>query len=266
MFNRILKTVGALIVILILAASIGMVMYQSKDKFTIPEGTKFIAHRGHSSEYYENSEQAFLSAAKSDFFFAIETDIWLTADGVWVCAHDANPFEDESMNIFNITYEHALTLPLKSEKYGHDPTGIRLVSLERYLEICYQYGKMAVIELKYTPQQDEIQELIEFVKSVFPLERTQFISFHQSNIQKIKSVDPSITVQTLSSNLVISTLLINNGENVGINQNIVSDSIIEMAKKKSATLNVWTVNYIDKVKELVEAGVDYITTDYIFEL
>ena len=64
------------------------------------------------------------------------------------------------MNIFNITYEHALTLPLKSEKYGHDPTGIRLVSLERYLEICYQYGKMAVIGVKYTPSKTRYKSLL----------------------------------------------------------------------------------------------------------
>ena len=40
--------------------------------YSAGNGVKFIAHRGLSGEYYENSEQAFRAAADSDFFYGIE--------------------------------------------------------------------------------------------------------------------------------------------------------------------------------------------------
>lgn len=57
-------------------------------------GVRYIAHRGLSSEYYENTEAAFRAAAESSFFFGIETDIYRTADGKYVCAHDNAAFAD----------------------------------------------------------------------------------------------------------------------------------------------------------------------------
>ncbi|MFW5780133.1 MAG: glycerophosphodiester phosphodiesterase family protein [Bacillota bacterium] len=268
MIKRFFKTMGVLVVIAIIATTFAMLVYNPEYEFIIPEATKFIAHRGHSSEYYENSEQAFLSAAESEFFFAIETDIWLTSDGVWVCAHDANPFEDESVYIHDITYEQAISLPLKpSSNYPqHSTEGLRVVSLQRYLEICYEYDKMAIIELKYTPDKQEIADLIDFVESKIPLERVQFISFHQRNIENIRQENTEIMVQTLSSNLVLVMLLMDAGDNLGINQSIANQSVLQRAKDSEGIINVWTINDVEKARELIEAKVDYITTDYILEI
>ena len=66
------------------------------EDYSIGKNVKFIAHRGLSGEYYENSEQAFRAAADSDFFYGIEADIYFPADGVAVCAQLGRPDMNES--------------------------------------------------------------------------------------------------------------------------------------------------------------------------
>ena len=46
-----------------------------------------IAHRGKHDKYFENTLNAFKTAARGDYF-GIETDIHLTKDNYWVIHHD----------------------------------------------------------------------------------------------------------------------------------------------------------------------------------
>ena len=49
--------------------------------------TKLIAHRGVSGLECENTAAAFVAAGNRSYF-GIETDIWRTADGQFLCNHD----------------------------------------------------------------------------------------------------------------------------------------------------------------------------------
>jgi glycerophosphoryl diester phosphodiesterase len=44
--------------------------------------SKLIAHRGASILALENTEKAFKLAGEKDNIYAIETDVWITLDGV----------------------------------------------------------------------------------------------------------------------------------------------------------------------------------------
>lgn len=247
-------------IISLLATTFSLLNYSNnQDVFVIPNGTKFIAHRGLSSIHYQNSEEAFLGAAQSDYFFGIETDVWQTKDGIWVCCHDINPFNDLSININDITYDEAKTLPLKDSA-----SEVYICSFERYLHICKDYDKMPVIELKQVFLYNQIENLVDFVQRIIALERVMFISFQTANVNVLKEIDFSLRVQTLTSNALGAKLLIKNAKDVGINQNIISPSIIEIAKEKGVSINVWTVNDASKVALYIEWGVDYITSDFIF--
>ena len=53
---------------------------------------KYNAHRGLSSEYFENTKEAFQAAGRSKYVNGIETDVYLTSDRNIICAHAKNPF------------------------------------------------------------------------------------------------------------------------------------------------------------------------------
>jgi glycerophosphoryl diester phosphodiesterase len=55
---------------------------------------EYIAHRGLSSTFFQNTAASFAAAGQNSFFSAIETDIYLTKDYHIVCVHDENPFRD----------------------------------------------------------------------------------------------------------------------------------------------------------------------------
>jgi glycerophosphoryl diester phosphodiesterase len=50
------------------------------------------AHRGLSSQYFENTKDAFIAAGQNKYFDGIETDVYLTMDYNIVCSHAKNPF------------------------------------------------------------------------------------------------------------------------------------------------------------------------------
>lgn len=260
------RLLQVLIVVIIISAMLSILWANNKnasEEWVLPPGTKFIVHRGLSSEYFENSEQAFLAAASSDFFFGIETDIWLTSDGVWVCAHDDNPFEDSSVKITQSSYEEIRALPLKTESFQEE---IFICDFERYLDICVEHNKIPVIELKYTPSEQELEQLIEFIKSKTDIRKTIFVSFHLKNIDNLKAIDSMFHCQMLVNNSFTSALYISSNYDVGLRHNIVNADIVQEVKQKGLLLNVWTVNDSAKAKEFMEWGVDFITTDYILDV
>jgi glycerophosphoryl diester phosphodiesterase len=53
---------------------------------------KYNAHRGLSSQEFENTKVAFEKAGQSKYVDGIETDVYLTKDYNIVCAHAKNPF------------------------------------------------------------------------------------------------------------------------------------------------------------------------------
>lgn len=228
--------------------------------------TKFIAHRGLSSQFYENSEAAFLHAAQSDFFWGIETDVWQTSDDIWVCAHDINPFSDNTIKLSDITYAEAAAIPLKEiEENNIADENVYLCKMQRYLEICAEYNKHAVIELKYSADSATIANLLAFTETYIALNNTMFISFKANNINNLLEINENITTQVLVNDILKAALFINNDYNLGMSQNIVSDDIIETYKQNGKLLNVWTVNDQVTAKNYFDKEVDFITTDYIFD-
>jgi glycerophosphoryl diester phosphodiesterase len=112
-----------------------------------------IAHRGYSSKYYENTKTAFEEAGKSDAFWGIETDLFKTKDGEFVCSHNVDPFGKSKPRIIDLTYEELSEYSIDySQNYYHlaPPPGEEkgLASFEEYLNICNTYKKVPIIELK----------------------------------------------------------------------------------------------------------------------
>lgn len=237
-------------------------------KGDVDQETKFVAHRGLSSEYYENTKEAFIAAGESDFFYAIETDIWLTSDGIWVCAHDANPFENENLHIGDIAYETAMITPLKMNISADIELNgdYFLCDFETYLDICIQYEKIAFIEVKDAPTLAEVQSLIDLIESKISRDKYTIISFNKENIEKINSINSDISTQILSSHISIGVLNLYKGYNIGIKDKPMTKYFVYMAQKRGKQVNVWTINDKDLALKYMSYGVEFITTDYILEV
>ncbi|NLN49360.1 MAG: hypothetical protein GX154_09825 [Clostridiales bacterium] len=226
---------------------------------------QFIAHRGLSAEYYQNTLEAFEKAAESGFFAAIETDVWLTSDGVWVCTHDRDPFEDSSLLIDEIPFETAKKLPLarsKSRGVAMDKN-IFICSLEDYLQVCSDNSLIAVVEIKNNYSKEDLADLIEQIHLKLSNDNFMFITFFTNNILLIQELDNTIQTQALASKRKDISSALKKNYNLGASYKRLTKLNVKRAKKKNLIVNVWTVNDTKIAKKYINMGVDFITTDKI---
>ena len=149
---------------------------------------QFIGHQG---SYYgvPNTEQAFLYAAEILQYQALETDVKQTKDGVFVCCHD-DTFGGK--NIASTNWEDLKDIVVDSSRtagypgqYGEMPGDgkytSKICTLERYLEICKEYGIYAVVELKSSPgisnsDQSRMPALMSLIEKTGMLDQTIFLA------------------------------------------------------------------------------------------
>ena len=149
---------------------------------------QFIGHQG---SYYgvANTEEAFLYAAQTLQYQALETDVKQTKDGVFVCCHD-DTFGGKTIastnwaDLKDVVVDSSRTAGYPSQ-YGEMPgTGkysSKICTLERYLEICKEYGIYAVVELKGSPgisnsDQSRMPQLMALIEQEGMLEQTIFLA------------------------------------------------------------------------------------------
>lgn len=259
-FANILLYISAAIgIVLIAMTCIALKYYQSMDTL---KNVKFIAHRGLSSKYYENSEKAFLAAAKSDFFYGIETDVYFTADNVAVCSHDNDAFSDSSVKITSSVYDEIKDMPLKKDSYGFESSG--LCRFDRYLEICAEYGKTAVIELKdYYMSDDEIKSVVDSAKSVCG-DKFVIVSFSKKHIETVRSIDAEVNTQHVVQNDVNFRSSLVEGHDVTDYFGHLTKKLIDDVHGQGRKVGVWTVNNFMTAIKYANYGVDYISTDKDF--
>lgn len=232
------------------------------------EKTKLVAHRGLSSLYYQNTLEAFEKAAESNYFDCIETDIWQTVDGYWVCCHDRDPFEDSKLLIDNITLDEALAAPLSKGKARRAKVekDMFICTFYDYLNVCSKWNLKAVIEIKSLVPKDQIPNLLHLIDAKLLKDGYVIISFKQENIDNILSLDDCVNAQMLTSNYTQAKAYLNGGYNIGVMRTIATANLIKRTQAKGKEINVWTVNSSKRARSLIEQGIDYLTTDCILEL
>ena len=105
-----------------------------------------------------NSEEAILYAASVLKYQAIEIDVRVTKDGVFVLCHDATfggvtiastNYADLKDVVHTTTKSGSGTYPLLHKEFeGNKVYKSTICTLKRYLEICKEYDVRPVIELK----------------------------------------------------------------------------------------------------------------------
>ena len=232
------------------------------------ENTKMVAHRGFRAVAPENTYPAFEEAGKAGFW-GNECDVYRTDDGVWVVHHDYVTFRmmNKMKNIEKSTYAELLKLHnnngINIDKYPD----LKICTVEDYLKICQKYNMNAFIELKSKNNTEHLGELLDLIHK-YGVDYT-FISFEFENLRKMRELDKDVKLFYIVDDISDEAIeLAKSIENCGIDfdvddkKNIEND--FEMIKKCTAaglTLGSWAVDTPEQMKDLVNLGVEYITTD-----
>lgn len=228
---------------------------------------KMIAHRGLSGLERENSCRAFIAAGNREKYFGIETDVHRTADGKYVTIHDGNALRVASVDleIESSTFEEVRNVILNDVEGGTEKSDIRIPTLEEYISICSRYGKKAILEYKFPFPKEHVEEIINIIKDMGYLENVIFISFYREPLVYTRELLPNQKIQYLTSlfsDEILDFLKTNNFD-YDANHTSITEERMKLLKDANIEVNVWTVDSPERAKELIDLGVDYITTNIL---
>lgn len=225
-----------------------------------------VAHRGfwncEEGGYSENSI-ASLRAAQNAGVWGSECDVHITSDDIVIVNHNGD------INGKKIATH-------KFSDFNNDllPNGERRPTIDEYLtQAAKSKGTKLIVELK--PQAAEaredllVEKTIAAIKShgMYDPERVLFISFSRHICDKIAAEHPKFVNQFLSANFAKNE----NPEGYarrGINgvdyhhtMFKINPTYVTKAHDLGMSVNAWTVDEIKDIKDMIEVGVDAITTN-----
>ncbi|WP_322508850.1 glycerophosphodiester phosphodiesterase [Anaerolinea sp.] len=238
------------------------------NEFRLRHETLIIAHRGASAYAPENTLAAFRLAIEQGAD-AIELDAKLSADGHVVVIHD--PTVDRTTN--GKGWVHRLTLAeLKnldagrffSAKFSGEP----IPTLE---EVFVEIAPSLLVNVELTnyasPTDALVEKVCHLVKKYHLEDRVLFSSFHPLNLIRARQILPEVPVALLAlegrggwwaRSFVMRGL---SPEFLHPYYTDATASFIQKQHQKGRRINVWTVNQVNAMQELVQNGVDGLITD-----
>ncbi len=153
-----------------------------------------LAHRGNKILCPENTLAAFRQAL-ADGADIIETDLHVSADGVFVCIHDdtVDRTTDGSGPVEGMTLAELkqLTAHEGRPEFGNE----KIPTLGELIEILPENVALA-LELKSDRflEPDICRQLVEELTAAGVFERAMILSFSLSRIQAVRAVEPSIRI------------------------------------------------------------------------
>ena len=229
---------------------------------------KMIAHRGLSGLEKENTNAAFVAAGNRAKYFGIETDVHVTADKKIIVIHDDNTsrVSTDDLNVESSSYETLRKIRLLDIDGQRGRSDLLLPSLEEYVGICKKYEKYCILELKNPMAPDDVYNIVEAIKAMDYLDHVVFISFALSNLVALREKYPQQSAMYLIGkewkDEVYEDLEKYNLD-LDIDHRILTQEIVDRVHAMGHTVNVWTVNDEERGLQLVEMGVDYITTNIL---
>lgn len=231
--------------------------------------TELIAHRGFRCVAPENTAPAFEEAGKRGMYGA-ECDVYMTKDGVWVIQHDPITYRmmNCTKNIEKCTYDQLMKYNTDNGNNVENYPDLKICTLDEYLDICEKYEMTAVIEIKGKNNVEHYDKIIDSVNNHKC--NVIFISFHAENLvamRKLTDAQMFYLVQEIDEDDIEIAKSI---ENCGIDFNGNEDDnyddnseIIKKCQEAGLVLGAWTINDVALMQQLVDLGIEYITTDCI---
>ena len=222
------------------------------------DNTKVIAHRGYwKTEGSAQNSIRSLERASEIGAYGSEFDVHLTADNVLVIFHDN---DIQGKHIQSCTYDELKDLQLSN--------GEKLPTLEQYLKRAKKLKNVRLIlELKAheTPERNReaAKAVVDMVKRMKLAKRTDYISFNMDACKEFIRLCPKSEVSYLNGELSPMELKELGFTGLDYHYKVLQShpDWVKDCKVLGMTSNVWTVDDPKLMEEMIDLGVDFITTD-----
>lgn len=231
------------------------------------------AHRGLSAYYPENTMLAFRKCLSLDIY-GIELDVQKTKDNKLVVIHDEKI--DRTYKgigyVKDFTLEELRTLNSTSKGF-ENREDCKIPTLEEVLTLFKPTDFIINIELKNSKvkYKDLEKDVINLVKRLKMERRVILSSFNLKSIKKCNKINPKIKTSYLIEKLtyilrlktrVFSKIKRYNCTAIHPDFQLIDKDFVKKAHRKNLKVNSYTVDSIDKMKELSKLKVDGIFTNY----
>ncbi len=226
-----------------------------------------IAHRGASLIAPENTLPAFHQAAELGAD-AIEFDAKLSADGHVVIHHDRtlDRTTDGSGPLSSRTLEELQQLDAGSHLH-HKFRGVRIPTLK---QVFQELGDDLLMNVELTNYAHPLNTLPEAVSNLIHeydlIERVLVSSFNPIALMKMRRLVPEISLGLLVMDseptwLISLSRFMTPYQAFHPSFPMVDEQLVQREHHLEHLVNVWTVNKVDQIRELVSMGIDGVITD-----
>lgn len=229
--------------------------------------SKNFAHRGFSGKYPENTMLAFRKAVEAGAD-GIELDVQLTKDGEIVIIHDEtiNRTTNGKGAVSDYTYEELSKFDA-SYIYRGEAGFNKIPTLREYFQMIKDTDLITNIELKtgvneYLGIEEKVWKLIKEFKLQ---DKVIISSFNHFSVLRMRELAPN-----LKYGLLNETWMIDAGKythDLGIHcyhpiQWNLTPEVIKEIKQYGVEINTWTVNTEDRIRYMIENGIDIIIGNF----
>ena len=223
---------------------------------------KTIAHRGCSTECPENTAISYITAGKQGFW-GCEGDVRECSTGEFFMMHDesVDRMTNGTGSISQLTYSYIAGLTIDGGNKVDEYATEKVCSLYRYLDICNEYGMVAVMELKTGIS--HIENLYNIVKKYGMLNKTIFISFDETLLTSLRAINSDLQCWLLGNftEANMNKCVADGFTGISVPVDEMSEVLLQQAHTLGLEVSAYVVDTNSTNQSLVNILCDYTTLD-----
>ena len=229
----------------------------------------FAGHRG-SYRGVENTEEAMMNGINYYGYTGLEIDVKTTSDGEYVCWHD----DDLSRVGHNVQIPYTKFADLKdltlTQTRGGTTYTAKILTVDRYLEICKENNVFPIIELKWavginSNDMSRFPGLYKLIEKHGLVEEARILTSMQPSLEYVRTNYPKLQCQYLCYE--VTQARYEWCKKWGINPSVQTGGLSKAMARKchDAGMEVvcWTVNSLADYQKHGELGCTTMTCDYL---
>ena len=230
---------------------------------------QFAGHRG-SYRGVENTEEAMMNGINHYGYTGLEIDVKTTSDGEYVCWHDDDLSRvGHDVSIPNTKFADLKDLTLTQTRGGVQYTA-KILTVDRYLEICKENNVFPIIELKWAVginnnDMSRFPGLYKLIEKHGLVEEARILTSMQKSLEYVRTNYPKLQCQFLCYE--VTEARYEWCKQWGINPSVQTGGLSKYMARKchDAGMEVacWTVNSLASYQQHGELGCTTMTCDYL---
>ena len=229
----------------------------------------FAGHRG-SYRGVENTEEAMMNGINHYGYTGLEIDVKTTSDGEYVCWHDDDLSRvGHDVSIPNTPYADLKDLTLTQTRGGVQYTA-KLLTVDRYLEICKENNIFPIIELKWATginsnDMSRFPGLYALIEKHGLVEEARILTSMQKSLEYVRTNYPKLTCQYLCYSVTEAGYqwCLQWGIHPSVQTGGLTKSMARKCHDAGMQVACWTVNSEASYLQHGELGCTTMTCDYL---